>query len=53
MLCGIIPSKQSKCRRCLQYETLGGSSALWYFYDADGNPSGIRYKDNSGTVNDY
>lgn len=22
-------------------------------YDADGNPSGIRYKDNSGTVNDY
>ena len=37
----------------LQYETLGGSSALWYFYDADGNPSGIRYKDNSGTVNDY
>ena len=36
----------------LQYETLGGSSALWYFYDADGNPSGIRYKDNSGTVND-
>ena len=37
----------------LQYETLGGSSALWYFYDADGKPSGIRYKDNSGTVNDY
>ena len=37
----------------LQYETLGGSSALWYFYNADGNPSGIRYKDNSGTVNDY
>ena len=37
----------------LQYETLGGSSALWYFYDADGNPSGIRYKDHSGTVNDY
>ena len=37
----------------LQYETLGGSSALWSFYDADGNPSGIRYKDNSGTVNDY
>lgn len=37
----------------LQYETLGGSSALWYFYDADGNPSGIRYKDNSGTINDY
>ena len=37
----------------LHYETLGGSSALWYFYDADGNPSGIRYKDNSGTVNDY
>ena len=37
----------------LQYETIGGSSALWYFYDADGKPSGIRYKDNSGTVNDY
>ena len=37
----------------LQYETIGDSSALWYFYDADGNPSGIRYKDNSGTVNDY
>lgn len=37
----------------LQYETLGGSSALWYFYDADGNPSGIRYKDNSGAINDY
>ena len=37
----------------LQYETIGDSSALWYFYDADGNPSGIRYKDHSGTVNDY
>ena len=37
----------------LQYETIGDSSALWYFYDADGNPSGIRYKDNNGTVNDY
>ena len=37
----------------LQYETISDSSALWYFYDADGNPSGIRYKDNSGTVNDY
>ncbi|HAY72528.1 MAG TPA: hypothetical protein DCY31_01515 [Ruminococcaceae bacterium] len=37
----------------LQYETIGGSSALWYFYDADGNPSGIRYKDHNGTVNDY
>ena len=37
----------------LQYETLGGSSALWYFYDADGNPSGIRYKGHNGTVNDY
>ena len=37
----------------LQYETIGDSSALWYFYDADGNPSGIRYKDNSGTINDY
>ena len=37
----------------LQYETIGDSSALWYFYDADGNPSGIRYKDHNGTVNDY
>ena len=37
----------------LLYETISDSSALWYFYDADGNPSGIRYKDNSGTVNDY
>ena len=37
----------------LQYETISDSSALWYFYDADGNPSGIRYKDNSGTINDY
>ncbi len=36
----------------LQYETLGGSSALWYFYDADGNPSGIRYKNGDG-INDY
>ena len=37
----------------LQYETISDDTALWYFYDADGNPSGIRYKDNSGTVNDY
>ena len=37
----------------LQYETISNDTALWYFYDADGNPSGIRYKDNSGTVNDY
>ena len=37
----------------MQYETIGDSSALWYFYDADGNPSGIRYKDHNGTVNDY
>ena len=37
----------------LQYETISDSSALWYFYDADGNPSGIRYKDHNGTVNDY
>ena len=36
----------------LQYETLGGSSALWYFYDADGTPSGIRYK-NGDSINDY
>ena len=37
----------------LQYETISDSSALWYFYDADGNPSGIRYKGHNGTVNDY
>ncbi len=37
----------------LQYEKIGSSQELWYFYDADGTPSGIRYKDNSGTVNDY
>ena len=37
----------------LEYETIGDNEALWYFYDADGTPSGIRYKDNSGTVNDY
>jgi len=36
----------------LQYETIGDSSALWYFYDADGNPSGIRYK-NGDSINDY
>ncbi len=37
----------------LQYETLGGNSALWYFYDADGTPSGIRYRNNGGVVSDY
>ena len=37
----------------LEYEAISDDTALWYFYDADGNPSGIRYKDNSGTVNDY
>ena len=36
----------------LQYETINDGSALWYFYDADGNPSGIRYK-NGSTINDY
>ena len=36
----------------LQYETISDSSALWYFYDADGNPSGIRYK-NGDSINDY
>ena len=25
---------------------------MWYFYDADGNPSGIRYK-NGDSINDY
>ena len=37
----------------LQYETISDDTALWYFYDADGNPSGIRYKGHNGTVNDY
>lgn len=36
----------------LEYETIGYSEALWYFYDADGNPSGIRYKKN-GVSQDY
>ena len=36
----------------LQYETISDDTALWYFYDADGNPSGIRYK-NGSTTNDY
>lgn len=36
----------------LEYETIGDSEALWYFYDADGNPSGIRYKKN-GVSQDY
>ena len=36
----------------MQYETICDSSALWYFYDADGNPSGIRYK-NGDSINDY
>lgn len=36
----------------LQYETLSDDSALYYFYDSDGNPSGIRYKTGS-TFTDY
>lgn len=36
----------------LQYETLDNNSALYYFYDSDGNPSGIRYK-NGSTFTDY
>ena len=37
----------------LQYEDRGNSNALWYFYDADGTPSGIRYRNNGGVVSDY
>ena len=36
----------------MEYESIGDDTALWYFYDADGNPSGIRYK-NGSTTNDY
>lgn len=36
----------------LQYETLSDDSVLYYFYDSDGNPSGIRYKTGS-TFTDY
>lgn len=35
----------------LQYEKFG-STELWFFYDADGNPSGVRYK-NGSTTTDY
>lgn len=31
----------------LQYETLDNNSALYYFYDSDGNPSGVRYQTGS------
>ena len=37
----------------LQYEDRGNGNALWYFYDADGTPSGIRYRNNGGVVSDY
>lgn len=36
----------------LQYETLNDNSALYYFYDSDGNPSGVRYQIGS-TFTDY
>ena len=35
----------------LQYEKYGNTQ-LWFFYDSDGTPSGLRRKDASGT-NDY
>ena len=35
----------------LQYEKYG-TTELWFFYDADGTPSGIRYK-NGDSINDY
>ena len=36
----------------LQYESFG-SSKLWFFYDVDGNPSGVRYYNGSSTVDYY
>lgn len=36
----------------LQYETYG-SSKLWFFYDVDGNPSGVRYYNGSSTADYY
>ncbi len=35
----------------LQYEKFG-TTELWFFYDSDGNPSGVRYK-NGSTTTDY
>lgn len=35
----------------LQYEAFG-SSKLWFFYDVDGNPSGVRYY-NGSSIADY
>lgn len=35
----------------MQYEKYG-TTELWFFYDADGTPSGIRYK-NGDNINDY
>lgn len=35
----------------LQYEKFG-TTELWFFYDADGNPSGVRHK-NGSTTTDY
>lgn len=36
----------------LQYEKFG-TTELWFFYDADGNPSGVRYKNGSTTIDYY
>ena len=36
----------------LQYEKFG-TTELWFFYDADGNPSGVRYKNGSATTDYY
>ena len=35
----------------MQYEKFG-TTELWFFYDSDGNPSGVRYK-NGNTTTDY
>lgn len=35
----------------LRYEKFG-STELWFFYDPDGNPSGVRYK-NGSAITDY
>lgn len=36
----------------MQYEKFG-SSKLWFFYDADGYPSGVRYYNGSSTADYY
>lgn len=51
-ICWICPTNMVVVLIGQFIKNIGGSSALWYFYDADGNPSGIRYK-NGDSINDY